>query len=92
MRANPFVITFDDDADGGPEHLLSLLEGYGVRLVKDGEIVAEGILGKQRYGNTTAFLTLHAFEGETFFPFYPHAEKVWEFPIYGEVFDEIRYL
>lgn len=44
VKANPFVITFHDDADGGPEHVLHLLVGYGVKLRKNGKIVCEGMV------------------------------------------------
>lgn len=49
VKANPFVITFHDGADGRPEHVLHLLEhvlhllvGYRVTLRKNGKVVCEG--------------------------------------------------
>lgn len=46
VRANPFVITFDDDADGGPAHFVYLLKGFAARLKKNGVVVAEGLVGE----------------------------------------------
>jgi hypothetical protein len=42
MRANPYVLTFDDDADGGPEHVLWRLLGFVCSFRKDGETIATG--------------------------------------------------
>ena len=41
FKPNPFVLTFDDEADGGPTHILHLLVGYCVRLRKDGVALAD---------------------------------------------------
>lgn len=41
--ADNFIITFHKDADGGPQHLMSLLEDYAVVLKDaDGNVLAEG--------------------------------------------------
>lgn len=42
VKANPYVITFHAEADGGPEHVLQLLVGYGVMIKKNGRVVCEG--------------------------------------------------
>lgn len=39
---DPFIISFHRDADGGPLHVLHLLRGYGVTLMKNGEAVLSG--------------------------------------------------
>lgn len=44
MKANPYVITFSEGADGGPAHLLSLLIEYGVDLYKNGQLVISGMI------------------------------------------------
>jgi hypothetical protein len=44
MRANPYVLTFDDGADGGPEHLLWVLTGFYCKFMKQGELVFEGVI------------------------------------------------
>lgn len=44
VKPDPYIISFHVDADGGPQHLLHMLKGYGVSLKKDGKVVGEGIV------------------------------------------------
>jgi len=46
MKPNPYVLTFADGADGGPEHLLSLLTEFCLSFLKDGKVVASGQLNE----------------------------------------------
>lgn len=46
MRANPYVITFHDEADGGPSHLLYLLREYTVCFMRDGIPIVEGMIAE----------------------------------------------
>ena len=46
MKPNPYVLTFDDNADRGPEHLLSLLTEFYLTFRKDGKVVASGQLNE----------------------------------------------
>ncbi len=46
VKPNPFVLTFDDEADGGPKHLLSLLTEFYLSFRKDGKVVASGQLNE----------------------------------------------
>lgn len=42
VKPNPYIITFSDDADGGPAHVAYLLKEFNVRFKLRGEVVAEG--------------------------------------------------
>lgn len=53
VTPDPYIITFDKEADGGPIHLLHLLQDYCLRFQKNGEIVAEGRLTSVDYDNHT---------------------------------------
>lgn len=44
MKANPFVITFADGADGGPVHMLHLLVGFAVEFYRQGELINSGVI------------------------------------------------
>lgn len=101
IKANPYVITFDDKADGGPEHLLHLLVEYGVRLYRAGVLVCEGMVKRVDWERIPSYatntfvpemvdemcVTLELFESGD------HAERVTRsFPVFGDAFDEVRYL
>lgn len=44
VKPNPYIVSFDDGADGGPDHILYLLKGYSVRIKNKGEMVCEGVV------------------------------------------------
>jgi hypothetical protein len=88
FRPNPFVITFDDGADGGPDHFVWLLKEYRVQLWKEGECVAEGTVAESEDDT----ITLLRPDDERFFPRWPLCEERWAFNLYDGSFDEIRYL
>lgn len=76
-----YRITFHRDADGGPQHLLYLLRGYGVVLKKDGVAVAEGTIS-----DTDEAIQLHAYNEATGMNDGPITRVAWE------DFDEVMYL
>ena len=39
---NPYLITFHDDADGGPAHLLWMLKGFVCQFSKNGKEIVTG--------------------------------------------------
>ena len=53
VKPNPYIISFDDGADGGPDHLLYLLKGCSVRIKNKGEIVCEGMVVESDSGIVT---------------------------------------
>lgn len=42
VKPNPYIITFSDDADGGPEHVAHLFKEFNVKFKLRNEVVAEG--------------------------------------------------
>lgn len=49
--ATDFRMTFHQDADGGPQHLLYTLRGFCVILKKDGQVVADGEIAHTEYND-----------------------------------------
>jgi hypothetical protein len=73
----PFIISFDEGADGGPEHFVEFLYEYGVTLKKDGKVIYEGVITSKPDGEGNFFMK----------PF----EEIKQFNLYTD-FDEIVYL
>jgi hypothetical protein len=85
VKPNPFIITFDAEADGGPAHLLYLLKDFVCAFYKDGTIVAQGAITEVNHDDETVIVSgwnpisgLH--DGQTI-----------KLNIYSD-FDEVRYL
>ena len=87
MKANPYVITFSDEADGGPTHVLSLLLEYGVDLYKNGNLIVSGmIVSVDEFNNTVGISQfVKDDEGREFL-----SSDISVFNIY-EDFDEVMY-
>ena len=83
VRPNPYIISFSDEADGGPEHFVYLMKEYRVRFKKKGELVSEG--------------EIHNVEHDVV-EFYEHCEccdqlkkHILRTLVMGDDFDEIEY-
>lgn len=85
MKANPYVVTFHDDADGGPTHLLYLLREYSVCLLRGGERIVEGmIVDTDEYEGTVTVHEYNPISGMSDGP--KHTLNVYQ------DFDEVMYL
>ncbi len=58
MKANPYVLTFDDGADGGPEHVLWVLKGFYCKFMKNGQLVFEGVINEVNDGEVLVEIPL----------------------------------
>ena len=84
VKPNPFVITFDREADGGPHHLLSLLVEYNVQLYKRGRLLAEGAIGEVG----PEFIVIYEFNEQS--GLFDGAGRI--FCWFDGTFDEVRYM
>lgn len=85
VKPNPFVITFDDGADGGPAHLLYLLKDFVCTFSKKRKIVAEGaIVDVDHQHETVLIAEWNPVSGL-------HDGQRISLNIFGD-FDEVRYL
>lgn len=84
----PFVITFDTEADGGPQHFLHLLVGYCVRLRKKGTTLVDGLVIREFDSDKTTYLVLRSWDDGT--KDYDGPEIA--FDVWNGTFDEVMYL
>jgi hypothetical protein len=85
VKPNPFIITFDDEADGGPAHLLYLLKDFVCAFHKGRKIVAEGaVIDVNHQDETVIVAEWNPISGL-------HDGQRISLNIYGD-FDEVRYL
>jgi hypothetical protein len=85
VKANPFVITVDSDADGGAEHLLWTLTGFCVQLRKGKKLVCEGRIEHV----DDKYILLTPWNNETK-EFDEGQEAVFDY--WSDDFDEVRYM
>lgn len=84
MKPNPFVVTFDDDADGGPDHFIYLLRDFSVALYKDGDPLVVGQVLTSAEG--TISLATWDEEDSSF------SGPTVTYDLWDGSFDELRYL
>lgn len=80
----PYAITFDDWADGGPEHLLELLKDYNVMLLLRNAPVVSGRIDSVDDGHVE--ISPWCDQCRDF------SATTKRFGIFDGTFDEVRYL
>jgi hypothetical protein len=80
MKANPYVLTFDDDADGGPSHVLWLLRGLTVEFLAGGTVVVVGEISDTSLDGDEVIVV----------PVDGYGSELRTLNIYSD-FDEVRY-
>lgn len=82
-NAFPFVMTFDPEADGGPDHFVWMLNDFVVELLSNGLLLTKGLVLPSDEGTITIQPTDDM--GEEWGD--PMTYSLW-----NGSFDEIRYL